>query len=217
MPFPIWILLQLWKLLVFVARPVLWPSPGGIRWVHQLPRQRTYEAIAKRIFDHANTFRQQHGLAALKHSHRLTIAAWNHGHRMALTGEWDHVLSDGLDVGERIERARYRFSCCRENIAWSTHSRSVEDFAWHFHDGWVNSPGHRENLLSDDVTELGVAVVKSHLDGRLHAVQNFAAPLLPNLLPSQMEPPEPTHAPSTHPAPVLASDTTCADILARLR
>ena len=63
-----------------------------------------------------------------------------------------HTGSDGSNPGDRIARAGYRFSAWAENVAMGyPDAASVMD-------GWMNSPGHRANILSGNVTEIGVGL-----------------------------------------------------------
>jgi uncharacterized protein YkwD len=133
------------------------------------------QLIASLLFDFASEFRLAHGLAALRHDDCLTAAAYGHAVRMAETGEFAHTLSDGVDVGARIEMAGLRYSAVRENIAYWREAVSPQRIASRIHVGWVKSPGHRENLLADDVTRLGVAVFP--WSGGYYAVQDFATPV----------------------------------------
>jgi len=149
-------------------------KPTDIEWFYQKPIDARSDQIAYLVFCHANAFRAQHGLSALTSNSKLELAAWNQSQRLALSGEFDHVLSDGIGVGDRLERCGYKWSVYGENIALRSQSAALEETALGFHLQWVNSPPHRENLLLDDVTELGVGVTRSQ--GVYYATQNFAAP-----------------------------------------
>lgn len=162
--------------MVFLLRPLFQKKPGGIDWIHVQPKDADCDYMASLIFEHANDFRRHHNLPALTDNTKLQLAAHNHAYRMALSGEFDHVLSDGVELRERVERSGYLWKTCRENIAlFQDPSRTIRELAWEMHDGWVHSPGHRANLMADDVVELGVSVVRAS-DGSYYAVQNFGTP-----------------------------------------
>ncbi|NEP07952.1 MAG: CAP domain-containing protein, partial [Okeania sp. SIO4D6] len=69
---------------------------------------------------------------------------------MALQDFFDHTGLDGSSAGDRIETTGYDFSAWAENIAvgYLTPEAVVE--------GWMNSPGHRANILDPNLQEIGV-------------------------------------------------------------
>ncbi len=82
------------------------------------------------------------------------------------------------------------------------------------HYGWMNSPGHRANILGD-YTDIGIAFISA--GGTTWAVENFAKygssvpapapPAPPPPPPAPPAPPAPTAAPSTTPAPPTSSES----------
>ncbi len=97
-----------------------------------------------------NAFRQQNGLAPLTLNNRLTSAAQIHAQDMALQDFVSHTGADGSSIGDRISATGYRWSLAAENIAagYQTAAAAVQ--------GWIDSPGHRANLLDPQLTEIGV-------------------------------------------------------------
>jgi uncharacterized protein YkwD len=69
---------------------------------------------------------------------------------MALNDFFSHVGSNGSTFTERIEATRYQWSNAAENIAagYSSPEAVVE--------GWMNSQGHRDNILNCALREIGV-------------------------------------------------------------
>lgn len=203
LPLPVWIVVFFWRLVKMAAWKVCSKSPGGVDWVYKIPPSSDCEYIAALLFQYANEFRAEYGLPQLTNNSRLELAAYNHGLRMGVSGEFAHKLSDGVNLVERIERCGYQWSSCRENIAWHSGSNDLNRIANATHVGWVNSPGHRENLLSNDVSELGVSVFHSRLDGKYYSVQNFGSPVLwarneppPSVLPPATSVPAPAQSPT---------------------
>jgi uncharacterized protein YkwD len=74
---------------------------------------------------------------------------------MACNNYFDHIAPDGSGPGERAARQGYSSSFIGENIAagYSTPKAVVE--------GWMNSPGHKANILGVDYTEIGVGYAYS--------------------------------------------------------
>lgn len=97
-----------------------------------------------------NQYRQQNGLASLSYDDQLAMAARSHSKNMALQDFFDHTDRDGLSPFQRISATGYRWSIAGENIAagYSSAAAVVQ--------GWINSPGHRANILNPNYTEIGL-------------------------------------------------------------
>ena len=102
------------------------------------------------VLQEVNAFRMSQGRPPLRLEPRLNRAAHQHSRDMLNTNRMSHSGSDGSDPGQRIARAGYRWRSYRENVGAGY--MDVRDAVM----GWVHSPGHRENLLADDVTQVGV-------------------------------------------------------------
>lgn len=97
-----------------------------------------------------NHYRAKFGLPPLQISTTLEYVAQSHGDDMGRNGYFSHVGRDGSDIGDRAQRGGYRYCVIAENIAMGHRSpRAVVR-------GWINSPGHRANLLDHEVAEIGV-------------------------------------------------------------
>jgi hypothetical protein len=84
---------------------------------------------------------------------------------MAQEGPISHRYGGEADLTERAAAAGAHFGLIEENIA-------VGDYAAQLHEGWMNSPGHRRNLLNPEVDRVGVAVIQAR--GVLYAVADYA-------------------------------------------
>lgn len=111
------------------------------------------KAEEKRVLDLHNATRKKHGLRSLCVDPELTRAARAHSKEMIEKGYFRHESFDGETVGARLERFGYDWYTSGENIAWGTGSRSKPDDRFK---GWMNSPGHRSNILDGDFREVGV-------------------------------------------------------------
>jgi uncharacterized protein YkwD len=82
----------------------------------------------------------------------LEQAALAHSLDQAQMGQMSHTGSDGSDAGIRISRTGLSFGTWGENVAagYGSAGSVVE--------GWMNSPGHRANILNAAFTQIGVAV-----------------------------------------------------------
>lgn len=97
-----------------------------------------------------NQFRQQNGLSALTYNTRLGTAAQGHSQNMALRDFFSHTGLDGSEPWDRVTAAGYQWSRVTENIAAG--QRTAQDVV----QGWIDSPGHRENMLDPQVTQIGL-------------------------------------------------------------
>lgn len=128
------------------------------------------------IVDRTNAFRRENRLPPLKPEDRLTAAAQVFAEYMARTHKYGHT-ADGREPSERVEEQKYDYCLVTENIAYQFDSDGYETagLAGQFVQGWIDSPGHRKNMLDPDATETGVGVARSD-EGQYFAVQLFARP-----------------------------------------
>lgn len=100
-----------------------------------------------------NAYRQSKGLPTLIYDERLNRASEVHARDLATAGIISHTGTDGSGHGDRIQRQGYYFSIAGENVATGQMSWDA------VFDAWKKSPGHNENMLRDDVSEFGLALV----------------------------------------------------------
>jgi uncharacterized protein YkwD len=116
-----------------------------------LARTAAVVSIEQRITDLTNEHRRQQGCAvALVLSAQLSAAASAHSRDMALHDLFSHTGSDGSTMISRAVAAGYNYSRLAENLS-AGQSTPEEVVA-----GWMNSPGHRANLLNCALREIGV-------------------------------------------------------------
>lgn len=115
-----------------------------------------------------NAARAKADLPPLRPNPGLFAAARGHAANMAKQAKLAHEL-DGKGPADRVTAAGYKYSRTGENVGWNypTPKDAVA--------GWLDSPGHRANILAKGFTELGVAVSRSG-KGEPYWVQVFGAP-----------------------------------------
>ncbi|MFG2292336.1 CAP domain-containing protein [Streptomyces sp. NPDC048603] len=101
-----------------------------------------------------NKERAKAGCRALTVNAKLTTAAQNHSKDMASHRNMSHTGSDGSDPGTRITRTGYRWSTYGENVAYGYGTPQQ------VMNGWMNSPGHRQNILNCSFKEIGVGLAQ---------------------------------------------------------
>ncbi|MFD8787505.1 CAP domain-containing protein [Kitasatospora sp. NPDC059599] len=123
---------------------------------------------AQAVVDLVNAERAKAGCGPVASEPRLATAAQSHSDDMANRNYFDHASPEGYHADHRIEATGYRWSTWGENIA-----RGQKDPAAVM-DAWMNSPGHRANILNCAFKQLGVGVRTG--SGGPWWTQVFAAP-----------------------------------------
>lgn len=105
-----------------------------------------------------NEERARHGLRPLRQNAILEAASQRHSEDMVRRHYFEHETPDGRSPGERMRSAGYSVCECYvgENLYWGAGRNAPPAEAV---DGWMNSPGHRANVLSPDFTEVGIGIV----------------------------------------------------------
>lgn len=162
------------------------------------------------LLKYTNIQRQANGLVPLRINRELTQAAKLKAHDMFAKDYWAHVAPDGTTPWVFIKDSGYEYLYAGENLARGfTTSAGVVD-------AWMNSPSHRENLLSPHYTDIGFAIESGSLTGTetVLVVQEFGSPytskdtttdagqfaLLPSPVPTVFVAPG-TAQPTTSPSP----------------
>ena len=154
-------------------------------------------ALARRIHALVNVERARFGLQPLAWQAKLAPVALGHSADMARRGYFAHASPEGHNAGERYSKAGFRcavpisgnrYATGGENIA-QTHTfsgyrvssdgtrtrigaRTLDEVANRVVQGWMDSPGHRENILRPywRTEAIGVFIDSQ---GRVFATENF--------------------------------------------
>jgi stress response protein SCP2 len=137
------------------------PPPGGSG---SAPTSLVHEVVAA-----TNRERAASGLAPLALEARLGTAAQAHAEDMVARRFFSHDSPDGRSVADRVLAAGYLYSVVAENLAAG--QRSAAEVV----EGWMNSPGHRANILSRDVRQIGIGFTEGGEYGTTW-VQVFGTP-----------------------------------------
>jgi uncharacterized protein YkwD len=112
------------------------------------------EATKARVVELVNAERAKAGCGAVHSDSRLAAAAQGHSEDMAARDYFDHTTPDGVDPWERAKAEGY-MTPTGENIAMG--QRTAEDVT----EGWMNSPGHRANILNCDSKAIGMGLARN--------------------------------------------------------
>jgi hypothetical protein len=119
-----------------------------------------------------NAERTQRGLSALTLNAQLGQAAQHHAADMAQQNYFSHTGKNGSSMGDRVKATGYRYSYAGENIATGQQTPAAVLNAW------MNSEGHRKNILSPNFTEIGFGYSYSAQSDYGHYwVQVFGKPM----------------------------------------
>jgi uncharacterized protein YkwD len=126
------------------------------------------------VEERTNQQRAENGLPALDASEKLRDSACAKADDMLARDYWGHRAPDGSgDPFEFMREAGVDYYTAAENLYYSTPD-GPDPVA-----GWMDSPGHRENILNPDFTRVGVCLRTGPYQGLPEAdlyVQHFATP-----------------------------------------
>jgi uncharacterized protein YkwD len=117
------------------------------------PQEVTAEFV-QRVVDLTNARRAEAGLRPLRLNAQLSQAAQSYSEVLAGSDCFAHTCGPVPEMANRVEGAGYGdWQAIGENIAagYATPDDVVE--------GWMNSPGHRKNILSPSFSEIGIGLV----------------------------------------------------------
>jgi uncharacterized protein YkwD len=120
---------------------------------------------AEQLMALANQARAAAGAPPLRWDSALAEAARKHTLRMVAEGPIAHQYPGELNVSERAGLTGAHFDLIEENVAVAPTPTAI-------HEGWIQSKGHRENMLNPEVDRVGIAVVASR--GVLYATADYS-------------------------------------------
>ncbi len=104
--------------------------------------------IEQYVLSETNAARAQNGLAALTTDSQVAAVARAHSQDMLSRNYFEHTNLSGCNPGCRLSNAGYQWRSYGENIHWmSGYKLSAQDSAKKIVNDWMNSPGHRANIL----------------------------------------------------------------------
>lgn len=148
------------------------------------------------LIDKANAARREAGLPTLTPNSLLEESARRKGEDMLKNGYFAHNSPSGITPWKWFDGGGYKYVYAGENLAI--------DFATgeDVHAAWMNSPGHRRNILNEKYRDIGIAVVTGNFNDRVTTiiVQHFGSltsniPSLETILPAEVSPATPKVTP----------------------
>jgi uncharacterized protein YkwD len=138
------------------------------------------EKLAFLIHDKINEERKQNGLKELSWDSKLALIAEKHSKDMGQREYYSHVTPEGLEPTDRANNAGY--SCKKNYGSYYTIGISenlfqikgliggYENISDSVVEGWMNSPGHRKNILEKNYDREGIGIA---IDNGWQITQNF--------------------------------------------
>ena len=128
-------------------------------------------SMVEQVIALTNAERDAADCPALEANDNLMAAAQGHSDDMAANNFMSHTGSNGSSPWDRMREAGYEYSRAAENVAAGY--RTAESVV----DGWMNSSGHRRNILNCSLTEIGVGyATNSDSDYGTYWTQKFGTP-----------------------------------------
>lgn len=124
------------------------------------------------IISLTNDSRSEFSLSPLAENSRLDNAAQTKANDMLAKGYFSHNTPDGKTPWDFIVAAGYNYIMAGENLAVNfTEAENVET-------AWMNSPGHKANILNKDYEEIGIGISQGEYQGHnaIFVVQMFGTP-----------------------------------------
>lgn len=137
------------------------PPPGGGGKGGDGSPSQTILDMETETSDLINGERALYDLGALTMREDLRQVARAHSQDMVDHDFFAHVNPSGDDPFHRMAGAGITYSTAGENIAWNNYPNSVETAV----DGWMNSAGHRNNILNANFTMAGLGVAHDGAGG----------------------------------------------------
>lgn len=128
------------------------PAPATSRCAP--PKQAT--ALRRAILSEVNRARRAAGLRAVVASAQLDAIAQGHACDNAARDSYSHYGSDGAELTRRLRRGGFHYHRAAENTGLGFGGDPARVMAF-----WMNSPGHRANILNRGLRQLGLGVATS--------------------------------------------------------
>lgn len=155
------------------------PLPGGkeISSASQLrpsdkPQAPATDKMEASIHTQINQIRKTQGLEPLKANEKLARVAREYSRQMAAKNFFSHYGPAGDSVADRVRTVGVVYRLVGENLAKTVNAPKPDQVAVR---GWMNSPGHRANVLRREFSESGIGVWRT--GNTYYLTQVFLRPL----------------------------------------
>lgn len=142
----------------------------AIEWWTTIPAYKEHVQVAQKFIssdktlvstiykDLANEFRVKNGLAPLQEQPSITLAAKGHSDDMAIRNFYDHNTPEGYSPKDRINRYINLATAGNGSYGYGENIAAGYQSYFKAHNGWINSMGHRTNLLNKSFKYIGFGI-----------------------------------------------------------
>lgn len=127
--------------------------------------------VEKEIFNMVNMEREKAGVPKLSYNSTMEKYARMKSKDMGVKNYFSHEDPNGNLITRQMRNDGVSYRAWGENIAYTSSPETTA--ATQFMNNWMNSEGHRKNILSTDFTGIGIGVCK--VNGKIYATQEFIA------------------------------------------
>ena len=149
-------------------------NPEPLKLIQKLHSFNNDEAlVVSKIILATNNERNKNGLKSLKENQDLDNSAQFKTNDMIARQYFEHESPDGKGVSDLAILAGYDYIVIGENLAVGNFESSNAVVV-----AWMNSPGHRANILNTRYSDIGIGIGKGSYEGKKvwFAVQHFGLP-----------------------------------------
>ncbi len=150
-------------------------APGPLKVLHDVILGENQSELTRTgVINQTNSERIAQGLSKLSENSKLDASAAAKVNDMFAKQYFEHVSPSGVSVDKLAENVGYAYIVVGENLALGNFKDNQALVT-----AWMNSPGHRANILNVRFTEIGVSVKQGQFQGRevWLGVQEFGKPL----------------------------------------
>ena len=140
-------------------------SDETVKLHYTVANPKVREDMEAKMLELVNKERAKEGLQPLKTDPEMALVARKHSRDMFARGYFAHVNLDGKDPFDRMRQDGVKFLTAGENLALAQTLALA-------HNGLMNSPGHRANILHKSFGRLGIGILDGGIYG-LMVTQNF--------------------------------------------
>lgn len=148
-------------------------TPGALRSTSFFNLSKNAYLTDSGIIAETNNERVKGNLSILKENPKLSLSAQKKVEDMFAKQYFEHVSPSGVGVSDLGQSVGYEYIIIGENLALGNFEDDKSVLQ-----AWMNSPGHRANIMNGNYTEFGVYAAKGMFEGKdtWLAVQHFGTP-----------------------------------------
>lgn len=127
--------------------------------------------VEQLIYQKVNEERQKAGMSPLSYNQTMQKYARDKSADMGNRGYFSHEDLEGQLITASMQQDGLSYNAWGENIAYISRVSDAQALANQFMTNWMNSEGHRANILSSNFSSIGVGVYE--VNGKVYATQEF--------------------------------------------